>query len=43
MPVASYYMKSHDDSGKKARDVDLTFRCHVSNIMLDSIFYDSME
>ena len=41
-PVSSCYMKSFNDSDKKARDVDLTFGCHVSNIMLESIFYDSM-
>ena len=28
--------------GKKARDVDFTCRCYLSNIMPDSIFYDSM-
>ena len=28
--------------GKKARDVGLTCRCHLSNIMPDSIFYDNM-
>ena len=28
--------------GKKARDVALTCKCHLSNIMSDSIFYDSM-
>ena len=28
--------------GKKTRDVDLTCRCHLSNIMFDSIFYDSV-
>ena len=28
--------------GKKARDVALTCRCHLSNIIPDSIFYDSM-
>ena len=27
---------------RKARDVGLTCRCHLSDIMLDSIFYDSM-
>ena len=29
-------------SGKKARDVGLTCRCHPSNIMPGSIFCDSM-
>ena len=28
--------------GKKARDGGLTCRCHLSNIMPDSIFYDNM-
>ena len=41
-PVSCYYMTSFNYGGKKARDVDLTCRCHLSNIMPDSIFYDSM-
>ena len=41
-PVLCYYMKSFNYGGKKARDVGLTCRCHLSNIMPDSIFYDSM-
>ena len=41
-PVSCYYMTSFNHGGKKARDVDLTCRFHLSNIMLDSIFYDSM-
>ena len=35
-------MTSFNYGGKKARDVGLTCRCHLSNIMPDSIFYDSM-
>ena len=35
-------MLSFDYGGKKARDVDFTCRCHLSNIMSDSTFYDSM-
>ena len=35
-------MTLFDYGGKKARDVGLTYRCHLSNIMPDSIFYDSM-
>ena len=42
-PVSCYYMTSFNYGGKKARDVGLTYRCHLSNIMPDSIFYDSME
>ena len=42
MPVSCYYMTSFNYGGKKARGVGLTCRCHVSNIMPDSIFYDSM-
>ena len=40
-PVSCYYMTSFNYGGKEARDVGLTCRCHVSNIMPDSIFYDS--
>ena len=39
-PVSCYYMTSFNYGGKKARDVGLTCRCHLSNIMPDSIFYD---
>ena len=35
-------MTSFDYGGKKARDVGLTCRSHLSNIMPDSIFHDSM-
>ena len=42
-PVSYYYMISFNYGGKEARDVGLTCRCHMSNIMPDSIFYDSME
>ena len=41
-PVLCYYMTSFNYGGKEARDVGLTCRCHLSNIMPDSIFYDSM-
>ena len=41
-PVSCYYMTSFNYGGKKARDVGLTCRCHLSNIMPDSIFYDNM-
>ena len=30
------------NGGKKAKNVGLTCRCHLSNIVPDSIFYDSM-
>ena len=40
-PVSCYYMRSFNYGGKEARNVGLTCRCHVSNIMPDSIFYDS--
>ena len=40
-PVSCYYMTSFNYGGQKARDVGLTFRCQLSNIMPDSIFYDS--
>ena len=39
-PVSCYYMISFNYGGKKARYVGLTCRCHLSNIMPDSIFYD---
>ena len=41
-PVSCYYMTSFNYGAKKARDVGLTCRCHLSNIMPDSIFYESM-
>ena len=41
-PASCYYMTSLNHGGKKPRDVGLTCRCHLSNIMPDSIFYDSM-
>ena len=36
-----YYMTSLNYHSKKARDVGLTCRCHLSNVMLDSVTYDS--
>ena len=41
-PVSCYYMTPFNYGSKKARDVHLTCRCPLSNIMPDSIFYDSM-
>ena len=41
-PVSCYYMTSFNYDGKEARDVGLTCSCHLSNIMPNSIFYDSM-
>ena len=41
-PVSCYYMTSFNYGGKETRDVGLTCRCHLSNIMPDNIFYDSM-
>ena len=41
-PVSCYYKTSFKYGGKKAGDVGLTCRCHLSNIMPDTIFYDSM-
>ena len=43
MPVSCYYITPFNYGGKKARNVGLTCKCHLSNIMLDSIFYDSMR
>ena len=42
MPASCYYMTSFNYGGKKAIDVGLTCRCHLSNIMPESIFYDSL-
>ena len=42
-PVSCFYMTSFNYGAKKARDVGLTCRCHLSNIKPDSIFYDSMR
>ena len=36
-------MTSFNYGGKKARDVGLTCRFHLSNIMPGGIFYDSIE
>ena len=33
-PVSCYYMASFNYGGKKAKDVGLTCRCHLSNIVL---------
>ena len=33
---------SFDYGGKNGRDVGLAWKCHMSNIMPDSIFYDGM-
>ena len=41
-PISCYYMTSFNYGGKKGKDVSLTCRCHLRNIMSDSIFYDSM-
>ena len=41
-PVSCYYMTPFNYGRKKARDVGLACRCHLSNITLDSTFYDSM-
>ena len=41
-PVSCYYMTSFNYRGNVARNVGLTCRCHLSNIMPNSIFYDSM-
>ena len=40
-PVSCYYMTSFNYGGKEARDVGLTRRCHLSNIMRDGTFSDS--
>ena len=41
--VSWYYMTPFNCGGKKARDVGLTCRCHLSNIMPDRILYNIME
>ena len=40
--VSCYYLTSFNYGGKKARDVGLSCRCYLSNVLPDSIFYDSM-
>ena len=42
MHFSCYHMTSFNYDGKRARDVGNTCRCHLSNIMADSIIYDSM-
>ena len=41
-PVSWYYMTSFNDGREKARNVGLTCRYHLSNIMPDSIFCDNI-
>ena len=41
--VLSYCLASFNYGGKKERYMALTCRCHLSNIIPDSIFCDSME
>ena len=41
-PVSCFYMTPFISGSKEARDVGLYCRCHMSNIMCDSIFHDSM-
>ena len=41
--VSCYYMTSLNYGGKMAKDEGLTCRFHLSNIIPDSIFYDSMK
>ena len=42
-PVSCNNVTSFNYDGKKARDVGLTCWCHLSNIMPDSIFHESMS
>ena len=41
-PVSCDHVTSFNYDDKKARDVGLTCWCHLSNIMPDSIFHESM-
>ena len=41
-PASCYYMTSFNYGSKEARDVGLTCRFHLSNVMSNSIFCDSM-
>lgn len=41
-PTLYFCMTSSKYSAKKERNVDLPFRCHLSSVMPDSIFYDSL-
>ena len=42
-PVSCDHVTSFNYDDKKARDVGLTCWCHLSNIMPDSIFHESMR
>ena len=42
LSVLCYYITAFDYDGKNARDLGLTFRCHLSNIIPSRIFNDSM-
>ena len=41
--VSCYYITSFNYGRKKAMDEDFTCRCHESNIMPDTIFFDRMR
>ena len=41
--VSCYYMTSFNYVSKKTRNVGFTCRCHLNNIISDSIFYDSIR
>ena len=42
-PVSCDHMTPFNYDDKKARDVGLTYWCHMSNVMSDSIFCESMR
>ena len=42
-PVSCDHVTSFNYDDKKARDVGLTCWCHLSNIMSDSIFHESIR
>ena len=42
-PISCYHMTSFNYDDKKVNDVSLTCRCHLNNIMPDSIFHGKMR
>ena len=42
MTPVSCYMTSFNFGAEKARDAGCTYRCHLSNVMPNGIFHDSM-
>ena len=42
-PASCYCIPSFNYGSRKARDIHLTCRSHLRNVLTDSIFYDSLK